>query len=123
MSVSLIDNHLSFLPAKVQIAAWEAETPTPPNHPLAKQTLAMAKTTLRRAQQEKQKKDEGQKRITAQAWAVTPAPVRRQILALAGLDIDRWECPIGSFEDGERDLMKVAAQRWALVIDRVMNAL
>ena len=46
MPASLIDNHLSFLPAAAILAARDRDVPTPPGAPEALAAIAAAKASL-----------------------------------------------------------------------------
>ncbi|PRC90995.1 hypothetical protein [Solimicrobium silvestre] len=117
MSVSLINDHLSFRPATDIFKVWDQGRPTPPNSPLALRALAEAKAAIQHRQVENKSP------LTAQLWGVTPAGVRRNILRAAGLEDHRWDCPVHSFSDAERIAMKAAAEHGVRLYERASHAI
>src|SRR5437660_12515726 len=118
MGASMIDNHLSFRPASEILRAWATENnPTPPDSDVAISALAAAKAAIKR------RPAADTSRLTAQAWGVTKMALRRYVLSAAGLDVNRWDCPIHSFTDAERIAMRAAAAQAGRSYERVRNAI
>ena len=118
MGAAMIDNHLSFRPASEILNAWAAENnPTPPDSVVALSALAAAKAAIKR------RPTANTSRLTAQAWGVTPMGVRRNVLRAAGLDGERWDCPIHSFTESERIAMRAAAAQAVRLYEQVLNAI
>lgn len=116
MRTAKIKDHASFHPATDFLMAREGEVPTPPGNALALSELAKAKATLQA------RRAESTAGLVAKAWGVTPRPVRRNVLNLAGLDPNRWESPIDSFTENERIAMRAAANRAVRAYESVLNA-
>ncbi|MQQ99252.1 hypothetical protein GEV47_00950 [Glaciimonas sp. GS1] len=58
----------------------------------------------------------------AQSWGTTPTNARRSVLRAAGVDVERYDQPIHSFNDAERAAIKAAALAAVRVFERVLNA-
>lgn len=70
MPASLIDNHLSFLPAAAILAARDRDVPTPPGAPEALAAIAAAKASLaeRASLRAIEQRRASEARFIAQAW-------------------------------------------------------
>lgn len=117
MPVSLIDHHMSFLPASEILAERDKVTPTPPGAPHALAAIAEAKASLRAL------KPVNMAPFMARAWGLSPRGARRSVLIAAGLDPDRWESPIHSFTDAERIELRAATGAAIRVYERLLNAI
>jgi len=111
-----IKDHASFRPAADLLRERAAWVPTPPGNEAAKAELSKSISLLRN-----RRRPDLQTGI-AYSWAAMPKPVRRHILALAGLSADRWECPIHSFTEAERLAMRHAVLRAITTYERALNA-
>ena len=82
MPASLIDNHLSFLPAAAILAARDKDVPTPPGAPEALAAIAAAKASLakRASEQANEQRRASETRFVAQAWGLSPRGARRSVL-------------------------------------------
>lgn len=125
MPASLIDNHLSFLPASAILAARDKDVPTPPGAPEALAAIAAAKASLakRATKQANEQRRASETRFIAQAWGLSPRGARRSVLMAAGMDADRWESPIHSFTDEERLELRAATAAAIRVYERLLNAI
>jgi len=125
MPASLIDNHLSFLPASAILAARDKDVPTPPGAPEALAAIAAAKASLakRATEQANEQRRASETRFIAQAWGLSPRGARRSVLMAAGMDADRWESPIHSFTEEERIELRVATAAAIRVYERLLNAI
>ena len=125
MPASLIDNHLSFLPAAAILAARDKDVPTPPGAPEALAAIAAAKASLakRASEQANEQRRASEARFIAQAWGLSPRGARRSVLMAAGMDADRWESPIHSFTDEERLELRAATAAAIRVYERLLNAI
>ena len=125
MPASLIDNHLSFLPAAAILAARDKDVPTPPGAPEALAAIAAAKASLakRASEQANEQRRASEARFIAQAWGLSPRGARRSVLMAAGMDADRWESPIHSFTEEERIELRVATAAAIRVYERLLNAI
>lgn len=125
MPASLIDNHLSFLPAAAILAARDKDVPTPPGAPEALAAIAAAKASLakRATEQANEQRRASEARFVAQAWGLSPRGARRSVLMAAGMDADRWESPIHSFTDEERLELRAATAAAIRVYERLLNAI
>ena len=125
MPASLIDNHLSFLPASAILAARDKDVPTPPGAPEALAAIAAAKASLakRATEQANEQRRASETRFIAQAWGLSPRGARRSVLMAAGMDADRWESPIHSFTDEERLELRAATAAAIRVYERLLNAI
>ena len=125
MPASLIDNHLSFLPASAILAARDKDVPTPPGAPEALAAIAAAKASLakRATEQANEQRHASETRFIAQAWGMSPRGARRSVLMAAGMDADRWESPIHLFTDEERLELRAATAAAIRVYERLLNAI
>lgn len=125
MPASLIDNHLSFLPAAAILAARDKDVPTPPGAPEALAAIAAAKASLakRASEQANEQRRASEARFIAQAWGLSPRGARRSVLMASGMDADRWESPIHSFTDEERLELRAATAAAIRVYERLLNAI
>nr|DAH69823.1 MAG TPA: hypothetical protein [Caudoviricetes sp.] len=116
MRCARIKDHASFRPVTDLLRERAAQVPTPPGDEAAKAELEKAMMLLR------SRKRPNHQIGVAYSWAATARPVRRHILALAGLSADRWESPIHSFTEAERLAMRHAVLRAISTYERVLNA-
>ncbi|MCI1014990.1 hypothetical protein HWE04_14135 [Herbaspirillum sp. C7C2] len=116
MRCARIKDHASFRPATDLLRERAAQVPTPPGDEAAKAELEKAMMLLRT------RKRPNHQIGVAYSWAATAKPVRRHILALAGLPPDRWESPIHSFTEAERLAMRHAVLRAISTYERALNA-
>lgn len=125
MPASLIDNHLSFLPAAAILAKRDKQVPTPPGAPAALAAIAAAKASLakRARERENERRKGSEERFIAQAWGLSPRGARRSVLIAAGMDAERWESPIHSFTDEERIELRAATAAAIRVYERLLNAI
>ena len=125
MPASLIDNHLSFLPAAAILAARDRDMPTPPGAGHALAAIAAAKASLaeRASLRAIEQRRASEARFIAQAWGLSPRGARRSVLIAAGLDADRWESPIHSFTEEERIELRAATSAAIRVYERLLNAI
>jgi len=110
-----IKDHASFRPAS-DLLRERAAGPMPPGNEAAKAELEKSISLLRN-----RRRPNLQTGI-AYSWAAMAKPVRRHILALAGLSADRWESPIHSFTEAERLAMRHAVLRAITTYERALNA-
>lgn len=125
MPATLIDNHLSFMPAAAILAARDKDVPTPPGAPEALAAIAAAKASLaqRASALTNEQRRASEARFIAQAWGLSPRGARRSVLMAAGMDADRWESPIHSFTNEERLELRAATAAAIRVYERLLNAI
>ncbi|WP_433692426.1 hypothetical protein [Herbaspirillum seropedicae] len=116
MRCARIKDHASFRPATELLRERAAQAPTPPGDEAANAELQKALAMLSKRQRP------NHQTAVAYSWAATAKPVRRHILALAGLSPDRWESPIHSFTEAERLAMRHAVLRAITTYERALNA-